>query len=583
MSVTILKNSKKLQSKQKHPVLEIPPQKPITNINRHTEIQKNLDTNKPITLFFKNTEKCFEKAKEANVNDAKNADYIPQLSLANRDIFNVGAAIIKDGKVTKKIYSFDASKNDEGNPKDSATIQSCSKMFTHLFAAEHAPELSKQVTGDCGTSMAFNSIMNYKEALLDPLTTLSERETKSLPDEQKNMHPINLSLKELRETRTNTEFIIKLSEKILQLSNSSKSDILMLKDTLNHVYDDYSKFIKSSPNVNINAALNPSGNYGAILSVYTMFEPSQRISTPEIDLRKPLSSEFKEAIAQIKPHILRIETLKDDIRDALSKSESKKVNDYNNEISDLQKRIKQLRKEDIGDGRTRDQVIQSVGETLAQPLNEFITKLAQKSPEDTKLLKFDTDTFLSEIATAQGNERLIQHMRKTCILPDTINPEKLLATYTAHCSLLGDVDRLTDALATMANGGKNPSTDIQIVQTEAVKECLKNIRPSGAYTEVEEFMKQTGDHHGAIKTGVGGIILSCALEEPEKKRNGHAIVTLSTPLNKQSNSARGMLFLKEFHKPDSDFIIAKGKVTGLDTKKTPAESTKILSNSKDNI
>jgi glutaminase len=584
MSVTISnpntlkpKTQQSLSTQNLSPISN-PVSNPVVRTDRHLEIQKNLDNNKPITLFFKTTEKCFDKAKEANVSDAKNADYIPQLSLANRDIFNVGAAIIKDGQVTKKVYSADISKNDEGDIKYAATIQSCSKMFTHLFAAEHSPELSKQVTGDCGTSLAFNSIMNYKEALIDPLILLSEKETKSLPDEQKNAHIINTILKELRETRTNTEFSIKLNDKILQLPNTGKNDVLELKEVLTQIHDDYSKFIKSSPNININAALNPSGNYGAILSVYTMFEPSNKILTPEIDLRKPLSAEFKEAVAQIKPHILKIESLKENIRDAVSKSEPKKISDYTNEITELQKRIKELRNEDVGDGRTRNQIIQSTGEMLVKPLNDFIVKLAQKSPEDTKPLKFDTDTFLSEIATAQGNEKLIKHMRKTCILPDTINPDKLLATYTAHCSLLGDVDKLTDALSTMANSGKNPWTGLQIVKTDAVKECLKNIRPSGAYTEVEEFMKNTGMHHGAIKTGVGGIILSCALADPEKKTSGHAIVTLSTPLNKQSNSARGMIFFKEFHKPNNDLIISKGKINGLEQKKMSAESTKILSN-----
>ncbi|MFT6263497.1 MAG: glutaminase [Dasania sp.] len=105
---------------------------------------------------------------------------------------------------------------------------------------------------------------------------------------------------------------------------------------------------------------------------------------------------------------------------------------------------------------------------------------------------------------------------------------------------------------------------------------MKNIRPSGAYTEVEDFMKNAGDHDGALKTGVGGIILSCGLSEPNKKRNGYAIATLSTPLNAQSNSARGMLFLKEFHKPDSNLIVSQGEIKGLDQKKAVSESSKVL-------
>lgn len=545
-------------------------------VNPQIVLQSGITKNEAVSLFFKNTENCFNKAKEADISEAKNADYIPQLSLGNKDIFNVGAAIIKDGKVVQKNLSADISRGDEGNVSYEATIQSCSKMFTHLFASEHSPELAKQITGDCGTSLAFNAIMNYKEALLDPLIVLSDKETKSLPAEQKQNHPINIMLKDLRETRTNKEFSVKLTDKVKELPDTGKTDLIKFKDALNRILTDYTKFAKSSPDTNINAALNPSGNYGAILSVYTMFEPSQRIPTPEVDLRNPLSPEFKEAIAQIKPHILKIETLKDHIREELSKGDQKKIGDYNNEITQLQKNIKELRNENIGDGRTRNQVIEETGQMLAKPFNDFVVKLAQKSPEDVTGFKLDVDTFLSEISTAQGNEKLIQHMRKTCILPDAVNSDKLLATYTAHCSLLGNVDRLASALSTMANGGKNPSTGLKVVSLEAVKECIKNIRPSGAYTEVEDFMKNAGDHDGALKTGVGGIILSCGLSEPNKKRNGYAIATLSTPLNAQSNSARGMLFLKEFHKPDSNLIVSQGEIKGLDQKKAVSESSKVL-------
>jgi|GEM_PF-5488953 len=539
-------------------------------------IVKDFNKTDMVKSFFKNTDNCFETAKEADINGAKNADYIPQLSLGDKNIFNVGSAIISNGKVAKKTYSADLGNDNESNPKYEATIQSCSKMFTHLFAAEHSPDLAKQVAGDCGTSLAFNAIMNYKEALLDPLISLSRKETSTFPTGKKEQHPVNIMLKELRETTTNKEFAVKLLDKLKELPDTGKTDIVKFKEIINNVLEDYAKFLKASPNTNINAALNPSGNYGAILSVYTMFEPSKRIPTPEINMREPLTAEFREAIAQIKPHILKIESRKEKIRDALSKGDQKLINTLSTEITNLQGKINILRTEDLGKGHTRNQIIEETGNALAKPLNDFITKLAQKNPEDTTPLKLDVDTFLSEIATAQGNEKLIEHMQKTCILPDKINPDKLLSTYTAHCSLLGDVDRLTDSLSSVANGGKNPSTGLQVVSLDAVKECLKNIRPSGAYTEVEEFMKNTGDHKGAIKTGVGGIILSCALSEPEKKHNGHAIVTLSTPLNAQSNSARGMLFLREFHKPDSNLIISKGAITALEEAKAPAESLKIL-------
>jgi len=256
------------------------------------------------------------------------------------------------------------------------------------------------------------------------------------------------------------------------------------------------------------SAANPSDNYGAMLTVYagmsdkTAFHLSEDDKTSSRYSGEPYSLDEKHLEGRLQKYAKSIDKMSG---------------------ADLEKYV----------------------EKLAAPLLQKMKDLAQ-NPNSTPSIKIDLNVFKSEMETATNNMKLILKMQDKGLISKNIDPIKLLERYTANCSISMGTKDLADAATTVANGGKNLFTGKQIFTPETVKAVLPVIRKTGLYLESDSFNKDAGS--GAAKSGVGGMIVKIW-------EGKGAAVTLAPPLNKDSNSAKGVEFFKELSKSGVDQLL----------------------------
>src|SRR5690349_9372353 len=83
--------------------------------------------------------------------------------------------------------------------------------------------------------------------------------------------------------------------------------------------------------------------------------------------------------------------------------------------------------------------------------------------------------------------------------------------------------------ATLANGGKNPVTNVQVMRAENVPEVLAVMATAGLYDDSGKWLYHTGL---PAKSGVGGGLIAVS---PGK----FGIAVVSPPLDAAGNSVRG--------------------------------------------
>ncbi len=142
-------------------------------------------------------------------------------------------------------------------------------------------------------------------------------------------------------------------------------------------------------------------------------------------------------------------------------------------------------------------------------------------------LVLDEDVYTSEAATNDRN-RGVAHLldgygRMYC------DPDLATDVYTRQCSLRVTARDLAVMGATLANGGRNPVTGEQAIDTHHCKRILAVLATAGLYEHSGEWLYDVGLPG---KSGVGGGIVTVS---PGKGSIG----TFSPPLDEAGNSVRG--------------------------------------------
>ena len=141
-------------------------------------------------------------------------------------------------------------------------------------------------------------------------------------------------------------------------------------------------------------------------------------------------------------------------------------------------------------------------------------------------LSVNKEVFDSEAATNQRNQAIAHLMYAYGRIK--ANPVQATDIYTEQCSVNVNARDLAMMAATLANGGRNPVTDKQVMKTENVDEVLAVMATAGLYDDSGQWLFLTGL---PAKSGVGGGIIAVS-----PGRFGIAVI--SPPLDAAGNSVR---------------------------------------------
>jgi glutaminase len=163
-------------------------------------------------------------------------------------------------------------------------------------------------------------------------------------------------------------------------------------------------------------------------------------------------------------------------------------------------------------GKTRDEVWRSI--------------LNIHSDFAGRPLKVNQEVFKSEAATNQRNQAIGALMYAYEFIKE--KPEQATDIYTEQCAISVNAKDLATMAATLANFGKNPVTNKQVMKPDNVPHVLAVMATAGLYDDSGKWLYQTGL---PAKSGVGGGIIAVS-----PGRFGIAVV--SPPLDDAGNSVR---------------------------------------------
>jgi len=152
--------------------------------------------------------------------------------------------------------------------------------------------------------------------------------------------------------------------------------------------------------------------------------------------------------------------------------------------------------------------------------------LAYYSEFAGRQLSVNQEVFQSESATNQRNQAIGYLMYAYGYIKD--NPMQATDIYTEQCSVSVNAKDLAFMAGTLANGGRNPVTGKQIMQTGNVPELLAVMATAGLYDDSGKWLFHTGLPG---KSGVGGGLIAVS---PGK----FGIAVISPPLDEAGNSVR---------------------------------------------
>jgi glutaminase len=153
--------------------------------------------------------------------------------------------------------------------------------------------------------------------------------------------------------------------------------------------------------------------------------------------------------------------------------------------------------------------------------------LANHSDFAGRELSVNQEVFKSEAETNQRNQAIAQLMYAYGRIKD--NPFRACDIYTEQCAISVNAKDLGVMAATLANGGRNPITNKQVVDAKYVPGILAVMATAGLYDDSGKWLFATGL---PAKSGVGGGLIAVS---PGK----FGIAVISPPLDRAGNSVRG--------------------------------------------
>ena len=159
----------------------------------------------------------------------------------------------------------------------------------------------------------------------------------------------------------------------------------------------------------------------------------------------------------------------------------------------------------------------SVWHTIINTLDDFAGRI----------LNVNREVYKSEAETNQRNQAIAQLMFAYGRIKS--NPAQATDLYTRQCSVNVNARDLATMAATLANGGRNPVTSKQVIETRHVPPVLAVMATAGLYDDSGKWLYHTGL---PAKSGVGGGLIAVS---PGK----FGIAVVSPPLDGAGNSVRG--------------------------------------------
>ena len=148
-------------------------------------------------------------------------------------------------------------------------------------------------------------------------------------------------------------------------------------------------------------------------------------------------------------------------------------------------------------------------------------------------LAINQEVYRSESETNQRNQAIAALMKAYELLQG--DPKQATDLYTRQCSVNVNAKDLAVMAATLANGGRNPLTRKQVIDTKHVPSVLAVMATAGLYDDSGKWLFATGL---PAKSGVGGGIMAVS-----PGRFGIAVI--SPPLDAAGNSVRAMKAIEE--------------------------------------
>jgi glutaminase len=142
-------------------------------------------------------------------------------------------------------------------------------------------------------------------------------------------------------------------------------------------------------------------------------------------------------------------------------------------------------------------------------------------------LAVNDEVYKSESETNTHNRAIVQLLKDYEVIQG--DPMEALDLYTRQCSVSVSARDLAVMGATLANGGRNPLTGVQVVAPSTAAQVLAVVSTAGLYETTGEWLYKVGV---PAKSGVGGGIVAIV---PGK----FAVGTFSPPLDPAGNSVRG--------------------------------------------
>lgn len=141
-------------------------------------------------------------------------------------------------------------------------------------------------------------------------------------------------------------------------------------------------------------------------------------------------------------------------------------------------------------------------------------------------LEVNQVVYESESATNQRNQAIAALMAAYGHIKD--DPKMVTDVYTRQCSVNVNTKDLATMAATLANGGRNPMTNEQVIDSKHVSKILAVMATAGLYDDSGIWLYDVGL---PAKSGVGGGIIAIS---PGK----FGIAAFSPPLDPAGNSVR---------------------------------------------
>lgn len=143
-------------------------------------------------------------------------------------------------------------------------------------------------------------------------------------------------------------------------------------------------------------------------------------------------------------------------------------------------------------------------------------------------LSLSESIFQSELRHGHRNRALGHLLRSFNIIEN--DPEPVLADYFRQCSVLVNCLDLSIMAATLANSGRNPLTDDQVMEILPVERVLSVMTTCGMYDDAGAWISTVGM---PAKSGVGGGTIAVLPGQV-------GLAVYSPPLDEHGSSVRGM-------------------------------------------